>query len=242
IGRFLTERSTFTQVAPLAGSLEYRRPHAEPTTMLDQRSAYQAVRRLSSEAVQLLRNHLAVLPEDLRPLAHRVIDLDLEMQSRARRVLERPITSMRIRCHGDFHLGQVLFTGTDFVIIDFEGEPARSLRERRYKRWPMRDVAGMLRSFRYAAHMALEAQPPPHRAALDPAARRWAQAVSQAYLTSYLVACGEARFQPSTQGESDLLLEANLLEKALYELRYELNNRPGWVGIPLAGLLELLEG
>ncbi|MGH7904156.1 MAG: maltose alpha-D-glucosyltransferase [Candidatus Dormibacteraceae bacterium] len=314
IGRFLTERAAFTRMAPLAGSLEYRRPHwepitlallqgyvpnqgdawgytlevldgyfervlqapseevdtdyveparllgrrtaelhvalasgdsdpafaPEPTTMLDQRSIYQSMRRLGVDGIQLLRNRLALLPEAARPLAHELIDLEPEIQSRLRRLLERPITSLRIRCHGDYHLGQVLFTGSDFVIIDFEGEPARPLRERRLKRWALKDVAGMLRSFRYAAFSALESRPEASREALRGWARRWADVVCGEFLAAYMESCGSAGFQPRSPEEVRLLLDSHLLEKALYELGYELNNRPDWVTIPLEGLLELL--
>ena len=153
------------------------------------------------------------------------------------------ISALRIRCHGDYHLGQVLFTGSDFVIIDFEGEPARPLSERRLKRSPLRDVAGMLRSFDYAVHgwlirAAVEGAMSEQEArALEPWADLWRQWVSSAFLRAYLTTVEARGLVPSTRGDLDRLLSVLLLEKAVYELGYELNNRPTWVRIPMQGLL-----
>jgi maltose alpha-D-glucosyltransferase/alpha-amylase len=139
----------------------------------------------------------------------------------------------------------VLYTGKDFIIIDFEGEPARPLSVRRIKSSPLRDVAGMLRSFHYAAYAALLGQVagvrPEDFATLEPWARFWHTWVSVTFLRSYLVTATADAFLPQTSEELQLLLDAYLLEKALYELRYELNSRPDWVRIPLQGILQLLE-
>jgi maltose alpha-D-glucosyltransferase/alpha-amylase len=153
---------------------------------------------------------------------------------------------MRLRVHGDYHLGQVLHTGKDFLIIDFEGEPARPLSERRIKRTPLRDVAGMLRSFDYAAHAALFEQH--ERGAIstetmdriEPWARFWTHWASVAFLKAYFSSAGQGEFLPKTTKELKTLLEANLINKALYELGYELNNRPAWLKIPLQGILQLM--
>jgi maltose alpha-D-glucosyltransferase/alpha-amylase len=153
---------------------------------------------------------------------------------------------MRIRTHGDYHLGQVLYTGKDFVIIDFEGEPGLPMSERRFKRSALRDVAGMLRSFHYAAYAALFAQRSLDRvrstdmAAMEPWTRYWHFWVSVTYLKAYLDTSGNAPFVPQSREELRILLEAYLLEKAIYELGYELNNRPDWVMIPLQSILQLL--
>ena len=144
----------------------------------------------------------------------------------------------RIRIHGDFHLGQTLRTDNDFLLVDFEGEPARPLDIRRRKQSPLRDVAGMLRSFSYAAATAL---PPSPDDAADARAAAWLQAATHAFLDAYNAAVApnpELVPQPEHRG---LLLRAYLLEKALYELLYELNNRPTWIPIPLRGILALLE-
>lgn len=154
---------------------------------------------------------------------------------------------MRIRHHGDYHLGQVLYTGRDFVIMDFEGEPIRPISERRIKRSALRDVAGMLRSFDYVAHQVLATRVAGSTiraeeiAAAEPWARFWERWVSGAFLGAYLQTAGEARFLPRARDELRLLLGVFLLEKAIYELGYELSHRPDWVHVPLEGIIELVE-
>jgi maltose alpha-D-glucosyltransferase/alpha-amylase len=219
----------------------------EALTPHDQRSLYQAVRSLARQTLHLLRRGLRDLPEAARPDAQRLLDGEEEILRRARAVLERRITGVRIRCHGDYHLGQVLHTGKDFVIIDLEGEPGRPLGERRIKRPPLRDVAGMLRSFHYAAQAALldqvargVAESPEALGALEWGARIWRLWVSVAFLKGYLPLAGRAEILPAHPDEVRALLDVHLLEKALYELGYELNHRPEWVRIPLAGVLEML--
>jgi len=150
------------------------------------------------------------------------------------------LTTSKTRTHGDYHLGQVLNTGSDFVILDFEGEPARSLAERRQKRSPLRDVAGMLRSFHYAAHSAASEVAGEQRAQAELLGEMWAAVVSRTYLHAWLSKTAGAIFVPPNFSDLALLLDSFLLEKALYEIAYELNNRPTWVGIPLRGILSLL--
>ena len=150
--------------------------------------------------------------------------------------------STRIRCHGDYHLGQVLRVDDDFVILDFEGEPARPLDARRRKETPMKDVVGMLRSFNYAAYAALfqrTRDKPADSDRLAPWARLWAARASTAFLDAYRAAVGEADFVPADPDALGLLLRLFTLDKALYELWYELNNRPDWVRIPIQGILAL---
>ena len=155
------------------------------------------------------------------------------------------LSGQRIRIHGDYHLGQVLRAKGDVVILDFEGEPARSLEERRAKQSPLRDVAGMLRSFSYAAAAGLEAYSQRHPdsgrggRSLEPWARLWQNAISTEFLRAWqtTISANPALLPDAAQAQK--LLEAFLLEKALYELLYELNNRPAWVRIPLAGILAL---
>jgi trehalose synthase-fused probable maltokinase len=138
-----------------------------------------------------------------------------------------------IRTHGDYHLGQALWADDDWVILDFEGEPARSIAERRRKRSPLRDVAGMLRSFAYAA----SASEIVHG---TPAPDGWEERARAEFLDGYLSTVDRSLIPPS-QDAVDKLLAVFELEKAVYELRYELNNRPDWVRIPVAGILRLLE-
>ncbi len=154
-----------------------------------------------------------------------------------------PVKALCIRLHGDYHLGQVLATGGDFMIIDFEGEPARSITERREKALALRDVAGMVRSFQYAAYAALREVADvsaAHYSAMETWADYWAAWVSAAYLRAYFDKAGKLPFAPGDGKERRTLLDAFLLQKALYEIVYELNNRPDWVPIPLRGLLCLL--
>ncbi len=192
--------------------------------------------------MELLRSQLNRLPEDAKEEANRVLELEPRIAQALRAFLARRITTSRIRVHGDYHLGQVLYTGHDFVIIDFEGEPSRTLYERRLKRLAMRDVAGMLRSFDYASQAALRSEQfqAESRPRLEAWARLWVDSVSAAFLRSYLATAGNASFVPQTAEDRDLQLSTMLLEKALYELRYELNSRPDWVRIPLRGILEVV--
>jgi maltose alpha-D-glucosyltransferase/alpha-amylase len=149
----------------------------------------------------------------------------------------------RTRIHGDYHLGQLLRARTDFLIVDFEGEPARSLEERRLKQPALRDVAGMLRSFSYAVYTAQgrhAQRRPEHSAALQPWAALWENAIASSFLRGYLQTAMGHAILPRPK-EAQTLLRGLLLGKVLYELEYELNNRPSWVNIPLAGLLQMLQ-
>ena len=337
VGRFLTEKTNFAHIAPLAGSLEYRRGKGEPVSIAilqgyvpnqgdawqytlntlahffsgpelvgleppatprsaveasrlemseiatrtiggyldsarllgrrtaelhaalssdptdpafapdrispgDQRSIYQSLSGLSLRATDLLRTQLSKLPPDAKEEGRKVLDLESRIASILRSFLARRLNTNRIRVHGDYHLGQVLYTGHDFVIIDFEGEPTRSLYERRLKRLAMRDVAGMLRSFSYASQAALRSQeiPAEKLPALQAWARFWVDSVSAVFLKSYLGTAGSASWVPQAPEDLELQLTTMLLEKALYELRYELNLRPDWVRIPLRGILDLV--
>ncbi|MBX3192591.1 MAG: putative maltokinase [Labilithrix sp.] len=153
------------------------------------------------------------------------------------------------RVHGDLHLGQVLFTGDDFALVDFEGEPARTMEERKAKRSPLVDVAGMIRSFHYASSSALRAHPvssPPAPAATaSPAeltawATRWQRDASAAFLRGWRAAVIDTIVMPANPAATTVLLDLFLVEKAIYEAHYELDNRPDWIDIPLEGLSELL--
>jgi maltokinase len=171
------------------------------------------------------------LPEDeaLEPIAGR----GEEVRERLRLISHAGAVGRVIRTHGDFHLGQVLWTGDDWAVLDFEGEPARPLAERRNKRSPLRDVAGMLRSFAYAASASeLEsgAQPP----------EDWEDRAREEFLGGYWETVDATIVPPGQDGRQKLLTVFEL-EKAVYELRYELNNRPDWVRIPVAGVVRLLE-
>ncbi len=209
--------------------------------MLYRRSLYQSMRSLADQTLALLAKRLKGLPQEIRADAEKVLKMENAVFDRFREIVETKVTAMRIRCHGDYHLGQVLFTGKDFFIIDFEGEPARPISERRLKRSPLRDVAGMLRSFHYATAAALkgDATRAEDTAPLKPWADFWSFWVSVNYLKGYLNAAGEAPFMPKSFAEIALMTNIYSLEKAVYELGYELNNRPDWVHAPIAGILDL---
>jgi maltose alpha-D-glucosyltransferase / alpha-amylase len=214
----------------------------EPFTPHYQRSIYQLMRTQLVQTLQVIRRRAKDNPD-----AVELVKREPELHERIREVLNGKIDAQRIRIHGDYHLGQVLYTGNDFVIIDFEGEPARPLSERRIKRSALRDVAGMLRSFNYAPYAVLFGTAPGsyvraedlHR--LETGARFWHHHVSAAFLRAYLAESARGTHLPKSQDQIHTLLNAYLLEKALYEIVYELNNRPDWVRIPLRGVLDLLD-
>jgi maltose alpha-D-glucosyltransferase/alpha-amylase len=214
----------------------------EPYSSHYQRSIYQSMRNLLGRAMQLLERRLPGLPEGAQPLAGEVLALAGVTEGRYRAILGERLDALRIRVHGDYHLGQVLYTGDDFAILDFEGEPARPLSERKLKRSPLRDVAGMLRSFDYATHGALEAlrQRGEREGALEAWRNAWQVRVSAAFLRSYLDVVADTGILPRDPERLAVLLDAYLLDKAMYELTYELNNRPTWVTIPLQGILDLI--
>jgi trehalose synthase-fused probable maltokinase len=218
----------------------------EPFSLEYRRSRYESMCQLASQTSSLLKRRLNDLPSDTEQEARLVVNSEPQVLDRFRDFFELKTSALRIRCHGDYHLGQVLYTGQDFVISDFEGEPARPLSERRMKHTPIMDVAGMLRSFHYAPYAALSRQqsnflPEGDGGRLDPWVRIWYGLVSVVFLKGYLGIAGRASFWPRSQEEFQVLFDAHLLEKAVYEIRYELNNRPGWVKIPIRAVLEILE-
>ncbi len=165
------------------------------------------------------------------------------LMNRIRASARADIDGLKTRYHGDYHLGQVLLAHNDFVIIDFEGEPARTLEERRIKHTPLKDVAGMLRSFNYAAYAALfdaTEDQPPDVAQLEPRAQAWERLTTEAFLAGYAEGARNCPAYPRDADHARRLIELFTLEKAFYEVRYELANRPKWLGIPVKGLLALL--
>jgi maltose alpha-D-glucosyltransferase/alpha-amylase len=211
----------------------------------DQQAFVNSALKLLTGNFELLRRLKDGMPAHARSDSEGI----LKLEEIARRCFQLSAglksSALVTRIHGDYHLGQVLFTGSDFVIIDFEGEPARSLAERRKKRSPLQDVAGMLRSFHYAAFAPLlqneeRSSSPEEMELLGTQAQFWQKWVSAAFLNTYLEIAGDAIFIPKGREELALLLDVYLLDKAIYELGYELNNRPTWVRIPLDGISQLL--
>ncbi|HVB34161.1 MAG TPA: putative maltokinase [Patescibacteria group bacterium] len=219
----------------------------EPFSPDEQREVSESMIRLAEQALGMLGRRAAELPAALGGKIRAALAAEGEILGRFELLRERRLTGLRTRIHGDLHLGQILDTGDDFVFIDFEGEPARSLAERRAKHSPVRDVAGMLRSFHYAAYAALFGRvgdagaADPRFAALSGFADGWRRWASVEFLRGYLEAAEGAAFLPTGTGELEFFLNLWLLDKAMYELKYELNHRPGWVAIPLEGICDLAE-
>ncbi len=214
----------------------------EPFTAEDLRVLREPLIANASRAFEALKDNLASLPDDTVETAGLVLSRRSAIFDHLRESASVDASGMRIRIHGDYHLGQVLRTKSDFVILDFEGEPAKSLEERRSKQSPLKDVAGMLRSFSYASAAALmrfTTRRPQDAGRLELWAGLWEQAVTAEFLKAYRRATQGSALLPTDPGVFQKLLEVYVLEKALYELFYELNNRPGWVRIPIRGILSL---
>ena len=231
----------------LASETEHPDFKPEPYSTLSRRSMYQSLRNLANRTFNLIRQGLPDMPTETREIAEQVLALESTVFETFHLVMERKFTAYRIRVHGDYHLGQVLFTGKDFKIIDFEGEPARSLGERRLKRSPLRDVAGMIRSFDYAVNDTIRkmAESGVVKEEETDRVRAWARYwhfwVSVAFVQAYLEEARKGTYLPATEDDFKLLLTVLLLEKAVYEVSYELNNRPAWLGIPAQGIIGLLK-
>lgn len=224
----LAEAQDHPDFAPEALTLEYRQ------------ARYQSMLRMWKQVARLLTQRLVGGTQSQQQAA----DL-LAQESRLLAVFETFLDlqhgGQRIRCHGDYHLGQVLWTGSDYVLTDFEGEPDRPLYERRLKHSPLYDVAGMLRSFDYASWTALnkcDVEDTQHK--LESWVTYWSRWVRARFLGEYLTQMHDAPFWPPSSKDAEQLLTVHELEKAVYELGYELNNRPEWVGIPLKGIHEIV--
>lgn len=208
-----------------------------------QRSVYNSMRRLANTVFGMLRSYVHTLAESARGEAQKLLSREQELNEAYKIVVNWVFDAERTRIHGDYHLGQVLYTGGDFVIIDFEGEPMRSISERRVKVSPLRDVAGMLRSFDYASHTGVSnsGTSGDNHDLLRRFSRVWVAWVSATFLSAYMNTAKQAPFMPSDKQETATMLDIFLLDKAVYEIGYELNNRPTWVNIPITGILQILD-
>jgi maltose alpha-D-glucosyltransferase/alpha-amylase len=205
-----------------------------------QRSLYSSLRKLCKDRLNLLENSLTTLAPETGEMAKAVLSLRDAILESFGEVYQRKITATKTRIHGDFHLGQVLFTGNDFIIIDFEGEPGFSFSERRLKKSPLKDVAGMMRSFHYAAYGKIllnDNYRDRDLEFLEQAAEQWQHYVSGFYLRAYME---RMELGTNLSDENHILIRTFLLEKAIYELGYELNARPDSVKIPLKGIHYLI--
>lgn len=201
-----------------------------------QRSLYSSLRKLLRDRFNLLESSLAKLSGESQDLAKKVLAMEDTILEAFSEIQQTKLSAVKTRIHGDFHLGQVLFTGKDFVIIDFEGEPGFSFSERKSKKNPLKDVAGMMRSFHYAAFGKLllnENYRDRDLELLEQAAEQWQHYVSRYYLCAYMDKMGMGT---NLSEENDILIRTFLIEKAIYELGYELNSRPDWAVVPLRGI------
>lgn len=202
-----------------------------------QRSLYSSLRKLVRDRFNLLESSLPKLSPEIRELSKKLLAMENEVLDCFKEIYEVRINAIKTRIHGDYHLGQVLFTGKDFVIIDFEGEPGFSFSERRLKKNPLKDVAGMMRSFQYAAFGKIllnENYRDRDMEFLEAWAEQWQHYVGRFYFGAYLERMGLGK---ELSDENEILIRTFLIEKAIYELGYELNGRPDWVIIPLRGIL-----
>ncbi len=201
------------------------------------------VRQEAERVLDRLVERRDALPDASRADADRLIDLRKNLLNRIAGHINDPARGVKTRLHNDYHLGQVLLVQNDWVITDFEGEPSRTIEERAQKQSALKDVAGMLRSFDYAMHAAVFdyiVKRPDAREAVESAGRAWRADASAAFLTGYDDVAAKAGLVGANEASRGLL-ELFILQKAVYELKYEVDNRPDWVRIPIAGLAELLE-
>jgi maltose alpha-D-glucosyltransferase/alpha-amylase len=215
----------------------------EAYSSFDRRSLYQSLRNLIGRVLRTLRTRLPYIPAHLAPLARSVLDLEGQILTRFEPLLHQRISALRIRCHGDYHLEQVLYTGKDFVIMDFDGGGDTALTERRRKRSPLRDLAGMIRSFHYAAMIPLleggtmrEAD----RTVAEPWAHHWHTWIAAAFVRGYLNSAGDAAFLAHDPEQLTMLLDRFVLAKTFHELGNELNYPGERLIIPLQGVTQML--
>lgn len=208
-----------------------------------QRSLFSSLQGLTRSAFDNLKKNIKTLPEEVQAEAKEILSKRAEVLKCFKRVFAHKIDTLKIRTHGDYHLNQVLFTGNDFTIINYEGEPARPFSERRLRRSPLRDVAGMVRSFHYAAYSHILAQEYDKRKEkdLEDWAEVWHHYITRLFLQGYNENIGSENLVPENDEDYNTLLDTFLLEKAVYELNYELNHRKEWVLIPLRGIARIID-
>ncbi len=218
----------------------------EPFTTFYRQGVYHGMLGQLNRSFDSLRSQVRRLPEIAQEGVNEIVGREAELRARLLLLRDKRMSGMRIRNHGDYHLANVLHSGSDWMITNFEGDPYRSLSERRLKRSALRDIATMLRSFHYASHAALFGDIPgivPSKDAhsqLEMWAEAWYRWVSAIFLQEYLHAAANAPFLPQHEDELRILLGAYMLERALVEIEYELEHRPDWIRIPVHGILEQL--
>ncbi|MGC2108544.1 MAG: maltose alpha-D-glucosyltransferase [Candidatus Korobacteraceae bacterium] len=219
----------------------------EPFTTFYRQGVYHGMLGQLNRSFELLRSHVRILPQTAQPDIAELLNREGEIRNQLLLLRDKRMSGYRIRAHGDYHLSNVLFSGSDWFITNFEGDPTRSLSERRIKRSALRDVATMLRSFHYVSHAALFGDVPGIVASREghPQLEQWAQTwyrwVNAVFLQEYLGAAANAPFLPQNHDEFQILLAAYMTERALIEIEYELEQRPEWIRIPIRGILDQLK-
>lgn len=218
----------------------------EPFTWMYQKSLFQSIRSQIKKSLNLLKQHYKELNEADRPFAEHLLDKQRELENKISGLQNKKLTARKMRIHGDYHLGQVLYTGNDLSIIDFEGEPVMPLSERKLKKSPLQDVAGMIRSFHYASLWGFQLFKQfrgESALAVKPYCTQWYKILKDHFISSYSETLSQSKPElvPEDIEDFNTLLSAHLIQKAAYELYYEMQNRPDKVMIPIMGLSELLE-
>ncbi len=217
----------------------------EPFTPHYQRGLFQSMRSLAAQNLRLLRKQLKALPPEVGPLAQQALESQPAILQSYRQFIERRFAAKRIHIHGDCHLGQVLWTGKDFVFIDFKGEPLTAMSERCIKRSPLRDVATLLRSLHYTAYAGLYAHveggsiPQENLAKFESWVRYWSRWVGVAFLKAYVPPLAQSDLLPTNEADVREMLRAYLLTQVISELGQELNQPSNRLRIPLQGILHL---
>lgn len=214
----------------------------EPFTLLYQRSIYQSIRTLIRSTYRTINRSIDKTPADLRSCLEAVIASEGIFMNYCKRLLDTKLSSKKIRIHGNYHLRHVLFTGKDFVISNFEGNPASALTERKLKRSPLRDVANMVWSLFFAANTAVKlfkSTTPEHTTRLEPMVFLWWLFMSNNFITSYYDVVKDSELLPKQINEVKYLLYLYLLERMFSELKNGLDLEADWLYIPLKGLENL---
>lgn len=245
LAQLLGKRTAQMHLALCANCEEDEAFVPEGFSMLYQRSLFQSMQSHAKKTIGIFAKNFSKIPEHLHKDVQMLLASENRIEQVYKQIIQKKIQAKKIRIHGDYHLGQVLATGRDIVIIDFEGEPARPLSQRKLKQSSFKDVAGMIRSFHYAASTALyfnQSIDQKEVKFLDPWLSSWCVAVSATFLNEYMTIAAGAPFVPQDRSDRDVLLQIYMLEKAVYELAYELNNRPDWLVIPLKAIQGVIRG
>jgi maltose alpha-D-glucosyltransferase/alpha-amylase len=214
----------------------------EPYSLHYQRSLFSSFNTSIRESFDSLEKNKSTLQPKVQPIAETLLSLRSSILNSMKKVYSHKMELLKIRIHGDYHLGQVLFTGKDLMILDFEGEPAKRYSERRLKFSALRDVAGMIRSFNYAGYGSLFLEGQARQAdieILEPYAELWSHYMSGFFMAAYLEKVKGTLLVPDNKEDLKIMMDVFLLSKVFYELNYELNNRPDWLIIPIKGILNI---